>query len=234
MWSHIADAIWQGGKLRHVLSSQQGVPQELLDSRGRLVWQGTFDDWGKLVAESGETSCRLRLPGQLFDEETGLHYNRHRYYLPEAGQFISPDPLGYGRSKNLFRFAPNAIRWIDPLGLECWMHAAQKEGAERRKATEGDADFPSREAAMAEACKRHGIDPETVEVKQMYGDNPNLKGPKGQPWEQISGLNANGDIVTFDNHSNGHFFQDPSGATKGEYEMPHFHGPNGEHLCYEP
>jgi RHS repeat-associated protein len=204
------------------------VPQELIDERGHLVWRGTFDDWGKLIEEDGETTCRLRLPGQLFDEETGLHYNRFRYYSPEAAQFISPDPIGYGRSKNLFRYAPNAIGWTDALGLECWAHAAQEAGAERRAATEGDADFPSREAALAEAARRHGVDPGTLEATPMYGNNPNLVGPKGQPWERVSGLDANANVVSFDHHANGHYFQDA-----GEYELPHYHGPNGEHLCYE-
>ncbi|HET9958028.1 MAG TPA: RHS repeat-associated core domain-containing protein [Polyangiaceae bacterium] len=229
MWGFVAEALWEDGKIRHVVSSQQGVPQELIDEKGRLVWQGTYDDWGKLVAESGETTCRLRLPGQLADEETGLHYNRFRYYAPETGQFVSPDPIGYGRSKNRFRFAPNAIAWIDVVGLECWAHAAQQDGAKRRAPSPGDVHFPSREAALEEAARRHGIDPSTLEAQPQYGSNPNLVGPRGQPWERVSGLNANADIVTFDHHSNGHYFRDA-----GEYEFPHYHGPSGEHLTYEP
>jgi len=119
MWGFVAEALWENGKLRHVVNSQQGVPQELLDDRGQLVWQGTFDDWGKLVSEKGSTTCRLRLPGQLADDETGLHYNRFRYYSPEAGQFVSADPIVFLGGTRLYRFGPNAIGWLDPLGLKC-------------------------------------------------------------------------------------------------------------------
>ncbi|MDI5035909.1 Rhs-family protein, partial [Salmonella enterica subsp. enterica serovar Montevideo] len=34
------------------------------------------------------------MPGQYFDDETGLHYNLFRYYAPECGRFVSQDPIG--------------------------------------------------------------------------------------------------------------------------------------------
>ncbi len=112
-------ALWEDGAVRHVVTSHHGVPHELLDEIGRVVWKGEFDDWGRLVREEGTTTCRLRLLGQLEDAETGLHYNRYRYYLPEAGQFISPDPIGLLGGFNRVGLAPNAIGWADPLGLDC-------------------------------------------------------------------------------------------------------------------
>lgn len=78
-----------------------------------------------------------------------------------------------------------------------------------------------------EAFARHGIDPSIVEVATMYGKNPNLIGPKGQPWELISELDSNGEIMRFERHPSEHFFSD-----KNEFELPHYHGPNGEHLTY--
>ncbi|MEG8189293.1 RHS repeat-associated core domain-containing protein, partial [Escherichia marmotae] len=59
----------------------------------------------------------LRLPGQYFDEETGLHYNLFRYYAPECGRFISQDPIGLAGGINLYAYAPNPLTYIDPLGL---------------------------------------------------------------------------------------------------------------------
>ncbi len=91
----------------------------MIDEDGYIIWKGEFDDWGKLVWEKGETTCRLRLLGQIADLETGLYYNRFRYYLPEIGQFISPDPIGMAGGTNRFRYAPNAIGWVDALGLVC-------------------------------------------------------------------------------------------------------------------
>jgi RHS repeat-associated protein len=59
----------------------------------------------------------FRFQGQQFDEETGLHYNRFRYYDPGVGRFISQDPIGLLGGRNLFTFATNPVEWIDPLGL---------------------------------------------------------------------------------------------------------------------
>ena len=58
-----------------------------------------------------------RFQGQQVDEESGLHYNRHRYYDPDTGRFISKDPIGLAGGINVYQYAPNPIRWIDPLGL---------------------------------------------------------------------------------------------------------------------
>ncbi|WP_269765837.1 RHS repeat-associated core domain-containing protein, partial [Burkholderia ubonensis] len=59
----------------------------------------------------------IRFPGQYHDDATGLHYNRHRYYDPNCGRFISKDPIGLAGGINVFRYAPNPVGWIDPLGL---------------------------------------------------------------------------------------------------------------------
>nr|WP_260265911.1 RHS repeat-associated core domain-containing protein [Cronobacter malonaticus] len=59
----------------------------------------------------------LRYQGQYFDTETGLHYNRFRYYDPDAGRFISQDPIGLAGGINLYQYAPNPLVWVDPLGL---------------------------------------------------------------------------------------------------------------------
>jgi len=59
----------------------------------------------------------LRYQGQYFDAETGLHYNRFRYSDPDAGRFISQDPIGGAGGINLYQYAPNPLVWVDPLGL---------------------------------------------------------------------------------------------------------------------
>ncbi|VAW71421.1 Rhs-family protein, partial [hydrothermal vent metagenome] len=64
-----------------------------------------------------EIENNLRFQGQYFDEETGLHYNRHRYYNPGTGQFISQDPIGLLGGVNNYQYAPNPVGWTDPLGL---------------------------------------------------------------------------------------------------------------------
>jgi hypothetical protein len=89
---------------------------------------------------------------------------------------------------------------------------AKERAPGRRAPTKGDADFPTQEEALKEALTRHGVDPTTVETELMYGKNPNLVGPKGEPWESVRGLDGEGNIVEFDHHANGHTFTD-----KGEF-----------------
>jgi RHS repeat-associated protein len=67
----------------------------------------------------GLSENNLRFQGQYFDEETGLHYNRHRYYNPSSGQFISQDPIGLLGGVNGYQYAPNPVGWVDPFGLTC-------------------------------------------------------------------------------------------------------------------
>ncbi|WP_072001988.1 RHS repeat domain-containing protein [Siccibacter colletis] len=56
--------------------------------------------------------CDLRYPGQLYDSESGLFYNRHRYYDPEAEQYISPDPPGL--KMDCARRGMCITRWVNP------------------------------------------------------------------------------------------------------------------------
>ncbi|WP_447881089.1 RHS repeat-associated core domain-containing protein, partial [Serratia fonticola] len=59
----------------------------------------------------------LRFQGQYFDAESGLHYNRYRYYSPETARFITPDPIGLAGGLNQTQYVPNPTGWVDPLGL---------------------------------------------------------------------------------------------------------------------
>ncbi|WP_262381666.1 RHS repeat-associated core domain-containing protein, partial [Pseudomonas koreensis] len=59
----------------------------------------------------------LRFQGQYFDAETGLHYNRHRYYNPGTGRFLTPDPIKLAGGLNNYQYVPSPTGWVDPLGL---------------------------------------------------------------------------------------------------------------------
>lgn len=59
-----------------------------------------------------------RFPGQYFDKETNLHYNYFRYYEPETGRYISPDPIGLAGGLNVYGYAlQNPLSYTDPDGL---------------------------------------------------------------------------------------------------------------------
>ncbi|WP_339454378.1 RHS repeat-associated core domain-containing protein, partial [Pseudomonas sp. EA_5y_Pfl2_R50] len=59
----------------------------------------------------------LRFQGQYFDGESGLHYNRHRYYDPRLGRYLTPDPIKLAGGLNQYQYVPNPTGWVDPLGL---------------------------------------------------------------------------------------------------------------------
>ncbi|MFE8152802.1 RHS repeat-associated core domain-containing protein [Brenneria goodwinii] len=98
-----------------------GTPERLTDAEGRLRWEGRNSAWGKLLHESplpgAGIAQNLRMQGQYLDRETGLHYNLFRYYDPDCGRFTQPDPIGLAGGINLYQYAPNALGWVDPLGL---------------------------------------------------------------------------------------------------------------------
>lgn len=95
------------------------TPERLVRGDGRIVGELTRSAYGVTRSVAGSSATTdVRFPGQLQDEETGLHYNLHRYYDPEAGRYISPDPLGLEPSENLFLYSEaDPIGFADPSGL---------------------------------------------------------------------------------------------------------------------
>ncbi|WP_342032337.1 RHS repeat-associated core domain-containing protein [Neisseria sp. Marseille-Q2251] len=105
---------------RYFHCDQIGIPREMTDKDGNLLWFGNYTGWGRLKEETRVTDSAyqpFRLQNQYADRETGLHYNFFRYYEPDAGRFVNQDPIGLRGGNNLYTFAPNVQMSIDPLGL---------------------------------------------------------------------------------------------------------------------
>lgn len=98
-----------------------GTPQELTDYSGEIMWSAKYRAYGNLAAlDVSEIDNPLRFQGQYFDAETGLHYNRHRYYNPGTGRFLTPDPIKLAGGLNSYQYVTNPTGWVDPLGhSEC-------------------------------------------------------------------------------------------------------------------
>ncbi|WP_228355399.1 MULTISPECIES: RHS repeat-associated core domain-containing protein [unclassified Shigella] len=96
-----------------------GAPEEMTDSDGKIVWETGYQVWGNTIQEKdhGGVEQNLRYQGQYLDRETGLHYNLHRYYDPDVGRFMVTDPIGLRGGLNLYSYAPNPLKYADPLGL---------------------------------------------------------------------------------------------------------------------
>lgn len=113
------------GAIYHFHTDLVGAPLEVTDEAGELAWAGRYQAWGKVMrnedpALSPKIEQPLRFPGQYADESTGLHYNTFRYYDPDVGRFVSPDPIGLIGGENLYAYAPNPTGWSDPLGWMPW------------------------------------------------------------------------------------------------------------------
>ncbi len=123
-----------------------GTPQELTDHEAKVAWSAQYKAWGQ--AKQGGYYARTRNPirfqGQYFDDETGLHYNRHRYYDPFSGRFMCKDPIGLLGGFNTYSYAPNPVQWIDPLGLK-----PEKKNATKNRCTNCDPCQGRNPAAVA-------------------------------------------------------------------------------------
>ncbi|XXY46624.1 RHS repeat-associated core domain-containing protein [Sorangium sp. So ce269] len=106
------------GEWLHYVNAPMGAPEQLVASDGTVAGALRRSAWGRTdLAEGSRATTPLRFQGQYEDEETGLCYNRFRYYDPDAGRFTSADPLGLDGGLSGYRYAPNPLIWIDPLGL---------------------------------------------------------------------------------------------------------------------
>ncbi|HDD9291538.1 TPA: RHS repeat protein [Escherichia coli] len=97
----------------------RGLPLALISTEGTTAWYAEYDEWGNLLNEENPHQLQqlIRLPGQQYDEESGLYYNRHRYYDPLQGRYITQDPIGLKGGWNFYQYPLNPVQYIDSMGL---------------------------------------------------------------------------------------------------------------------
>jgi len=110
----------EGGRVYHYVNDHLGTPQEIHDGRGQIVWAADTSAYGKTRNYlRREIDNPIRFPGQYYDAESGLHYNRHRYYDPMAARYINQDPIGFKGGLNQYAYViNNPLKNIDPRGLQ--------------------------------------------------------------------------------------------------------------------
>ncbi len=73
------------------------------------------------VTLNGNTGNPYRFTGRRWDDETELYYYRARYYKPDLGRFLQPDPIGYTDGMNMYAYVGNnPLGFVDPYGLRQW------------------------------------------------------------------------------------------------------------------
>ena len=108
----------QDTKPFHYQLDHLGTPQELTAPDGEIVWSAHYRAYGQVTRlDINKIDNPLRFQGQYFDPESGLHYNRHRYYNPDIGRYLTPDPVKLAGGINAYQYVPNPTGWVDPLGL---------------------------------------------------------------------------------------------------------------------
>jgi RHS repeat-associated protein len=101
-----------------IVTDHLGTPTAMYDAAGAEVWSATIDAYGDLRNITGTRSaCPFRWPGQYEDAETGLYYNRFRYYDPGSGAYLATDPSGFVGGNRPYSYPGDVLRLIDPLGL---------------------------------------------------------------------------------------------------------------------
>ncbi|GAB2878963.1 RHS repeat domain-containing protein [Microbulbifer echini] len=119
-------ALREDNQVYHYHLDHLGTPDTLTNQEGEVVWSVAYKSYGNIaLAYENQVEQPIRFQGQYFDEETGLHYNRFRYYDPQVGEFTQQDPIGLLGGSNNYMYTPNPLGWTDPLGLKCEEQKAQ-------------------------------------------------------------------------------------------------------------
>ena len=150
---------------------------ELTEQNGEVAWAGQYKAWGEVHETRSEWARQvgmtnpIRFQGQYHDHETGLHYNRYRYYDPRAGRFISQDPISYLGGVNLYQYVPSPIDWVDPWGLKRIKNAVEGDRRHQEFNTEIKTKHPNAtiqsECYLRDANGKSVRDPQSGERRRV-------------------------------------------------------------------
>jgi RHS repeat-associated protein len=171
-------------------ANQIGTPLRIENDSGQVVWSASIDAYGKATVDAASTiEFSLRFPGHYHDAETGLHYNRHRYYSPKLGRYLQNDPIGLAGGLNVYAYPANPLVQVDVNGLSCDGAPNKCKGdaeapPKRKTAQKGeDLDQLAKEAGMEkkhlENLQKRSV--EKGEIIVVRNTNPNSLPHHGKP-----------------------------------------------------
>ena len=97
-----------------------GSTADLTTSTGSSANSYSYDAFGNLLTPqlSGDSN-RYLFSTKEFDSRAVLYFFTGRYYDPEIGRWLTPDPLGFVDGPNEFEYAnDNPVNVIDPDGYK--------------------------------------------------------------------------------------------------------------------
>ena len=116
------------GESFSIVSDYLGTPLQAYDKEGNKVWEQELDIYGR-QRKRPSAFIPFKYQGQYEDAETGLYYNRFRYYDPNAGSYISQDPIGLvGENHTLYSHVKSPNSQLDLLGLDVYALVATHDG----------------------------------------------------------------------------------------------------------
>lgn len=202
----------QDGKQYSIVSDYLGTPIQMYDEEGNKTWDCTLNAYGKTTTFEGRSlnECPFRYQGQYEDRETGLYYNRFRYYDSSNGNYISQDPIRLRGGLNIYNYVHDSNLWIDIFGLN-----------RRGKQTTIDHIEEVKECFLKDNPKyTHiggGKDISGKQLPEIYirSSNPVPKSTKGGSYADLTFESPDGQIVHINTVDRGNY--NNSGMSRREY-----------------
>ncbi|MFZ7284081.1 HNH/endonuclease VII fold putative polymorphic toxin, partial [Avibacterium avium] len=206
----------------YAICQPNGQVLALLNPQGRTLWRKEKHSlWGLCFANeyrlSNPIDPQMLFAGQWLDEESGLAYNRFRYYDPESGNYISSDPIGLAGGETPYGYVHNPMGAIDPFGLTSYTPPSKKSSyfATSRKEALNKA---KRDAGIPRTQNPSKVTREDLLGYDKFGNKvPVMENGKVVQTRNYHFTNNSGDHIIIQEHSRGH-----SKAVSGAGKEPHF------------
>ena len=153
-----------------------GTPLALIDQQGKIAWAARVGPWGGVIAEYNPENLEqpIRLPGQHEDSESGLYYNRHRYYDSVRGSYINQDPIGLSGGDNFYLYPGDPLLEFDAMGLQKVSTGRSRTGM--RQPAVFDSKMPQKDLDKETA--------DSIALPEVYNPGNLANGKK--PWQEFS------------------------------------------------